>query len=309
MSLKTVFQIPLPTRGHAAAAHPLRPEAVAFARRPGTFAVVIDCVAGQAKARLSAPEGRHFYGHGTFSKNGDWLFMTENDFEVGRGSISIWDANRGYKRAGEFDSGGIGPHDIKRLHGSDTLVVANGGIDTHPDTGRTKLNIATMQSNLAYIDDGIVVEEVVLPSAMQKNSIRHLAVNKTGAVAFGMQWQGDNPVDGLVGLHRRGAAPEMMQTTADQIRSLKDYIGSIAFASDGLTIAATSPRGGILHLYDANRMTLGEVLKIEDVCGAASRLDGFVFTSGTGGIGTFDGRRTNVGTPQGNLWDNHLIAM
>ena len=39
-----VFRIALPDRGHAAAAHPPAPEAVAFARRPGTFALVIDCV-------------------------------------------------------------------------------------------------------------------------------------------------------------------------------------------------------------------------------------------------------------------------
>ena len=34
--LTEAFRLPLPTRGHAAAAHPKRPEAVAFARRPGT---------------------------------------------------------------------------------------------------------------------------------------------------------------------------------------------------------------------------------------------------------------------------------
>ncbi len=40
-----LFRHPLPARGHAATAHPSRPEAVAFARRPGTFADVIACVA------------------------------------------------------------------------------------------------------------------------------------------------------------------------------------------------------------------------------------------------------------------------
>lgn len=43
------FQIRLPDRGHAAAAHPIRPEAVAFARRPGTFALVIDCRNGRVR--------------------------------------------------------------------------------------------------------------------------------------------------------------------------------------------------------------------------------------------------------------------
>ncbi len=70
------FSLPLPARGHAAAAHPSRAQAVAFARRPGTFAVVIDCAAGAEIARLKAPEGRHFYGHGVFSADGSQLFTT-----------------------------------------------------------------------------------------------------------------------------------------------------------------------------------------------------------------------------------------
>ena len=45
------FQIPLPARGHAAAAHPETPHAVAFARRPGTFALVIDCATGAVAPR------------------------------------------------------------------------------------------------------------------------------------------------------------------------------------------------------------------------------------------------------------------
>ena len=38
----SLFHLALPSRGHAATAHPTRAEAVAFARRPGTFALVID---------------------------------------------------------------------------------------------------------------------------------------------------------------------------------------------------------------------------------------------------------------------------
>ena len=60
---QSLFQLPLPARGHAACAHPARPEAVAFARRPGTFALVIDCtgdadVAYRAGALRCAP---HLY--------------------------------------------------------------------------------------------------------------------------------------------------------------------------------------------------------------------------------------------------------
>ena len=130
------FEVSLPGRGHAAAAHPLKPQAIAFARRPGRFAVVIDCVHGRVEARLSAPPGRHFYGHGAYSASGEFLFTTENDFEAARGVIGVWDVPSGYARIAEIPSGGVGPHDIKLMPGGKLLAVANGGIETHPDTGR-----------------------------------------------------------------------------------------------------------------------------------------------------------------------------
>jgi len=307
--MDTLFRIPLPARGHAAAAHPVRPEAVAFARRPGTFAIVIDCVSGAEKARLTAPQGRHFYGHGAFSERGDWLFTTENDYEAGRGCVGVWDVKAGYKRIAEFDSGGIGPHDIKRLPDSETLVIANGGIDTHPDTGRTKLNIATMQSNLAYIQDGRVVETAVLPSAHQKNSMRHLAVNGAGDVAIGMQWQGDGSAPALVARHTRGADIRQATLSDAMLRSLNGYIGSIAFAQDGTAIATTSPRGNILDIYDASKMSLSSRVPLTDVCGVAPSKRGFAFTSGTGALGFHDGNNQNPRAKTSQHWDNHLIVI
>lgn len=308
-ALDVRFELPLPARGHAAAAHPSRPEAVAFARRPGTFALVIDCVTGRQKAMLSAPKGRHFYGHGVFSADGALLFTTENDFEVGRGRIGVWDVARRYQRIDEWDSGGIGPHDIKRLPGSEMLVVANGGIDTHPESGRTKLNIPTMQPNLAYVSQGAVSEIAELAAPMHKNSIRHLAVSAGGQVAFGMQWQGDGWADALVGLHRRGTDIRLVQAPEAQIRAMDGYIGSIAFDESGAQIAATSPRGGILHVYDTATARWRETHPLEDVCGVAMAEHGFVVTSGTGELQHVDPARTGRSSHTGMMWDNHLVAL
>ena len=87
-----VFDVALPGRGHGAAFRPTVPQCVAFARRPGTFAVVIDIDRGEAVRRIDATAGRHFYGHGAFSPDGRYLFTTENDFEAGRGLVGIRDA-------------------------------------------------------------------------------------------------------------------------------------------------------------------------------------------------------------------------
>lgn len=307
--LQVRFQIPLPARGHAAAAHPTRPEAVAFARRPGTFAIVIECKIGRERARLQCTRGRHFYGHGTFSRDGNLLFTTENDYEAGRGRIGVWDARNGYARIDEWDSGGIGPHDIKRLPSTDTLVVANGGIDTHPDTGRTKLNISTMAPNLAYIEDGAVIETAMLPHVMHKNSIRHLAINARGDVAFGMQWQGDQSPQALLGTHRRGSEITLMQATSDQVRQLDSYVGSIAYSKDGGTIAVTSPRGDIVHFYDGSAGVFIRDSLVMDACGLAAFENGFVVTSGTGELRSISSGKGGFTNQLGVKWDNHLVVI
>lgn len=298
------FEISLPARGHAAAAHPSLAQAVAFARRPGTFAIVLDCLTGVEEARLTPPAGRHFYGHGTYSADGDLLFTTENDFEAARGIIGVWDVKTGYRRIGEFPSGGVGPHDIKLMPDGETLVVANGGIETHPDTGRTKLNLPTMRPNLTYLQfDGREVSRFELPSEHRLNSIRHLAVAQTGAVAFAMQWEGDLYEDlPLLGVHHVGTGDVQLAPEAS-VRRMNGYLGSVAMATDGIRVATTSPRKGRLQVFSRGRLQYQQ--SSADVCGVAALEDGFLTTAGTGHVTSTKG----LDRRHACAWDNHLVAL
>ncbi len=305
-----LFAIPLPARGHAAAAHPFKAQAVAFARRPGTFAIVIDCTDGSVLKRLEAPNGRHFYGHGAFSADGTQFFTTENDYEAAEGVVGVWDAIS-FARLGEFSSGGIGPHDMRLLPGGAILVIANGGIETHPDSGRTKLNLPTMQPNLSYLDiSGSILEQVELPRALHKNSIRHLAVRDDGLVGFAMQWQGSQTkYPALLGLHRRGEKPRLLSAPETQQRELQWYAGSIAFSTDGQSVAITCPRGDALHRFDVNSGAFIEALVFEDVCGLGAGKAGLAFTTGTGAFGTLTTTGAEITARSDCQWDNHLIPI
>lgn len=42
--------------------------------------------------------------------------------------IGVWKTEAGYTRCDEFPSGGIGPHDLRLMPDSGTLVVANGAL-------------------------------------------------------------------------------------------------------------------------------------------------------------------------------------
>ncbi|WP_424931734.1 DUF1513 domain-containing protein [Amaricoccus macauensis] len=306
-----IFSLPLPTRGHAAAAHPVRPEAVAFARRPGTFAIVLDCISGAVHQRLDAPEGRHFYGHGCFSADGSRLFTAENLYDEGFGRIGVWDASAGYRRIGDFASGGVGPHDIVRLPGTDVMAIANGGIRTHPDTGRAKLNLDTMRPNLSYVDsDGHVLEQIEIDEELHRNSIRHLAVLEEGLVAFAMQWEGDLAVaPPLLGLHRQGEKARVLDAGPVQAR-MRGYAGSVAFSGDGTQVGITSPRGGTSHIYGVSSGQLEQALAQRDVCGIAAHPDGFLATDGLGGCQIIGNREENPAPVRAEVaWDNHLVKL
>ncbi|WP_068109667.1 DUF1513 domain-containing protein [Tropicimonas marinistellae] len=301
------FAFPVPGRGHAAALHPKRAEAVAIARRPGTFAVVLDCSNGRSLARLAAPEGRHFYGHGAYTADGAHLLTTENAYDVPEGRIGVWDVAAGYVRVDDLPSGGIGPHEMIRLK-SGGFAVANGGIQTHPDYARQKLNIPTMRPNLTYLSDtAAILETVAPPEEMRLNSIRHIAEDG-GLVAIALQWQG-NPMTRvpLLATHRRGDALRFLDHP-DTVR-LKQYAGSIAVSATRQEIVLTGPKGSYAVFFDAQsgRPLPGRALPV--AAGAAPAAEGLAITI-EGGLalgGNGDFRRVPVAG--GWSWDNHLVAI
>ncbi|SEQ91347.1 DUF1513 domain-containing protein [Thalassovita taeanensis] len=305
------FRVPLPGRGHAAAAHPTRPEAVAFARRPGTFALVIDCATGQLKARLDSAEGHHFYGHGAFSRDGSLLFTSENAYETATGMIGIWDVTAGYRRIGAFKSHGIGPHDIRLMPGAETLAVANGGIETHPDSGRAKLNLPTMRPNLSFLSfTGEVLDQVEPDPALHLNSIRHLALRGDGTVGFAMQWQGDTSMaPPLLGLRRPDGTVQYLQAPDAPHRAMERYAGSVSFCADGTLLGITSPRGGQVQVFQAETGDYAGSYWADDVCGLSDGPAGFMTTSGTGDVDAvaITTREWRVRHTDG--FDNHLVRI
>ena len=259
---RLAFTLPLPARGHAGAAHPQAAEAVVIARRPGTFALVIDCATGDLRRTLTAPDGRHFYGHGAFTSDGNLLFTTENEIATGEGRIGVWDRRLGYQRIDEFASGGIGPHEIIRLPDGD-FAIANGGIRTHPDTGREKLNLDTMRPNLSIVSPGGALRQSV-PANAPHNSLRHIAADASGRVIVGYQWQGDPfAAPPLVAVFENGMLTDL-ETDPVQARRLKAYVGSVSTHRGGAVIS--SPVGGQVQAFGSDG-TLSFAASARDVCG------------------------------------------
>lgn len=296
------FRLALPARGHAGAAHPSRPEAVVFARRPGAWALVLDCGSGALLRQLTPPEGMQFNGHGAFTEDGTRLYTVEQRASDSQGFLGLWDSE--YRRIGQIETGGIGPHEVLRLPG-DVFAVANGGIATDP-TDRTKLNLPDMAPSLAYLESDRIAEQVALPADLHFNSIRHLA-HAEDTLAFAMQWEGDPAMTvPLLGLHRRGAAPVLASAPGPEQALMQGYAGSVAVS--GREVAITSPRGGRMHRFSLTGAFLGATTRA-DVCGLAPCEGGFVTTDGGGGILRVEGGTARPLGLRTRAWDNHVVTL
>jgi hypothetical protein len=282
---KLIASIDLPDRGHDVTYSPVTGRAVVFARQPGTFAIVFDPAGRAPPLTIPSIEGRHFFGHGVFSPDGALLYATENDFDAARGVIGIYDVGAGYARIGEFDTFGTGPHEILLMPDGVTFAVANGGIETHPDYGRSELNLDTMQPSLAFIDrrDGSLVGRLALDADLHQLSIRHMAVDARNRVWFGCQFRGDaarSPQ--LVGYATLDGAIRLIELPPDTLRDLRNYVGSVARSADGGLIAVSSPEGDTILAIDADTASPAAVTSLRSGCGIAPDRAGFVASSGLG---------------------------
>jgi hypothetical protein len=313
-----VRSIELPERGHGIAVRPLGTggrELVTFARRPGNFAVAIDLDQAREPLWLTTRPDRHFFGHGIYSADGRLLYTTENDFERGTGVIGVRDATDGYKQIGELPAGGIDPHELAMLSDRRTLVVANGGIVTHPDEPRYE-NTSTMEPSLAYVDSitGDVVEQHQLPAELHKLSIRHLGVGAEDTVVFGCQWRGPAwQIRPNIGRHQRGKALQLL-VLADQLDyRVRNYVASVVVSRNGEAAVITAPNGGLAVLVEvATGRCLG-AYDMPDVFGAAQQGEGFLLTAGNGATAKVGGDRWSRSGPHpqslAQAWDNHLVAV
>jgi hypothetical protein len=309
------FDLPLPGRGHGIAVHPNRRHAVCLARRPGDFLLVLDLIDGEAVALRHTPDARHCFGHAVFASAGDILYTTENAIDSGEGRIGVWDVASGYRRLGELPSYGVGPHELLLAPDGETLIVANGGILTRPETGRAKLNLDAMQPSLVYLDrrDGRLLEEHRPPAGLHQLSIRHLALGRDGTVCVALQYEGiaaERPP--LVAFHRRGGALELMDAPAPVQAAMRNYCGSAAADPSGGWFAVSAPRGNLVTFWGSDGHFQGST-QVTDGCGVApgDAPGTFFLSSGTGTLHRHDcmtGATARLPGPpdEAIAWDNHL---
>lgn len=309
-----LVDIPLPGRGHGLIAHPDNAHAIAFARRPGTFALLIDLSAGILVQEIQSSAGRHFYGHGCFSHDGKLLYTTENDIETGEGIIGVRDASQSYALIASFPSDGIGPHEIGLMADGNTLAVANGGIKTMPDLGRAKLNLDTMTPSLVFMNrhTGQIEQTHKLAHEFHQLSIRHMSISST-SIALALQYEGpkSDHMPFLAIYDGQSQSLQLTETPEPLALAMRNYGGSVAHDPSGRIIGVTSPRGNIVSFWDAHHFVPLETHTLTDVCGIApgTRAGEFLLTGGAQSVLTSVRDSQSATRFAETQWDNHLIRI
>lgn len=304
---ETHWSLSLPGRGHDVVAAP-GGALLAFARRPGTFIAVAD-TAGAWQARIQAPAGRHFCGHGVFSADGRWLFASGTDHDRGGGVILVFDAADRYRLVDELPSHGIGPHQIA-WWSKDVLAVANGGIQIHPDFGRAGLNLDRMQPNLALVaaPSGRLLSRCEPPAALHQLSIRHLAV-AGGTCCLAMQFQGAKNRRPPLVAFSDGERLRLAPAPAAVLERMRNYCGSVTWLPGRQRFAVSSPHRGVVTLWSAGGDFDGLLeLAVETSALAADHGGELVAGGGEWLQRPALSAAGRLRTP-GRLWDNHLAVL
>ncbi|MET0533311.1 MAG: DUF1513 domain-containing protein [Steroidobacter sp.] len=312
-----VFGARIPMRAHGCAIHPHDPNRVLFfARRPGTQAFELDRTTMRVRSVFTTQDGQHLAGHGTYSRDGEFVFTPEHDYKRVRGVVVVRDT-RTFAIVGEIETHGIDPHEIAWLPDGKSLLVANGGIMTHPRTFRRKLNIPSMDPSLCVLDaaSGDIKGQWRLPDHLL--SIRHVAMASDGTTAVGLQYEGKKDrAPGIVALYRpRAREPfRMLTAPAEETQRFAGYVASIAISETNDLIAAACPYGGGVACWSVREERYLGFIAAAETYGLSRVDDGSILASQRDGTAYhLDQTRLRsqflkIASSQPIRWDDHWVA-
>jgi len=265
-TLRVLAATEVPSRAHGLCVEP-GGSVLFVARRPGDWLLRWRLRAGASQWLWSEPD-RRFTGHVIGASVPSVLYTAETDLETGLGLLAARD-RRTLALQAEWPTGGIDPHQM--LADADgSLLVANGGIPTLPETGRAKLELNRMDPSLVRLDPrtGRLLGQWRLDDA--RLSIRHLAQHAGGTVGIALQAEHD---DATV----KAQAPVLalfdgraLRTAATPL-ALAGYGGDIAATTSGFCVSV--PRaGGVAH-WTVDGKWLG-LRPLPGACALATAPDG-----------------------------------
>ena len=145
------LQIPVPERCHGGCAQPHGDHVVVFARRPGRLMHVLNTRRGELERTIEAGDGYHYYGHGVYSQDARYLYVTMNHYHTSAGLVRVYDAFDGYSAVADYDLAGIGvPPMMGQVPANEFSIIGDF------DSGGANLLANSEQSGHMAAEDSIV---------------------------------------------------------------------------------------------------------------------------------------------------------
>ena len=301
----------VPTRPHALLVEP-GGSLLAVARRPGDWLVRWRPGRREQKPQWLWIDGdRRFNGHAAASADRAMLWTTETDLETAEGRLGVRNPVS-LEKTDEWTTHGMDPHELLVLpqrvgaFPAGTLLVANGGIATLPETGRTKRDTAGMDASLVALHPRTGERLGQWRLADPHLSVRHLAWDARNS-RLGIALQAEHPTS-----EARWQAPVLAiwdgenLMTPSEVPDLRGYGGAVA-ALPGGGFLVGCPRANVVAAFDAQGRW-SHNLDLAEACAVAVGPSQW-WAGGSTGVLHADNRSrstaTLVAAKSIPRWDNH----
>ena len=251
---QVLHALDVPTRAHGLWAELHSDSVLAVARRPGEWLLRWHPVSGQTQWHW-VEDDRRFNGHMVVRADGQTLWTTETDLEDAGGLLAVRDV-RSLEKTAEWPTHGRDPHQVLALPQAcgpwpkGTLLVANGGIPTLPETGRSKRQLGKMDASLSALHP--VTGELLGQWRLTDRflSIRHLAWDPVSR-SLGIALQAEHPAS-----DEQALAPVLAIWNGHGLQAARGQPAMAGYGGDIIALpqggfAVSCPRVNAVSLFDA----------------------------------------------------------
>lgn len=249
-----VSDFSVPHEVHLATLFPDQKSILVCSRKPGASLLKYS-LTGKLLAKLKPLENQHFEGHGIFSSDEKYLYVTASDFLQGKGKLLKLNSND-LSLVEQFDTQGIGPHELV-WQNDEHIAIANTGVLTHPDSGRKILNPDSIQSNIVLfnVQDYKIHYEWKVPQLGL--SARHLDRMDDGSLVIGCQYKKQDKRPACIAFANMTQGLVFADTDNDSLHwDMQGYSASIKAIPNSNQALISNPRGHLLtQWYEKNEKT------------------------------------------------------